>query len=131
MQVRLETRVEVDGATFWFGATDRTLAPLLVLFRAHREETGQDRIDEGQLPPHLLAPACALFVEGVRRWEGVMDAEGRPLECTAASVGDFPTLQKIQVAAAYLNTWAALQGNGSGSGERGTTPTRPGPTSGS
>jgi hypothetical protein len=116
MQVRLETRVEVDGATFWFGATDRTLAPLLILFKAHLAETGQETLDEGKLPAHMIAPACALFIEGLRRWEGVTDGEGRPLECTAATVGDFPTLQKIRVAAAYLNTWAELQGNGSGSG---------------
>ena len=116
MRVRLETRVEVDGATFWFGAADQTLGPLVGLFKARLAETGEETLDETQLPPDMIAPLCALFMEGVRRWEGVIGEEGLELFCTPLAMRDFPTMQKLQVAAAYLNTWAALQGNAPPSG---------------
>jgi len=116
MQVRLETRVEVEGATFWFGATDRTLGPLIAWLRLRVARTGEETLDEKDLPPEIITHMAELFTEGVKRWEGVTDEDGKPLDCNPLTILGFPTLQKITVAAAYLNEWGRLQGNARASG---------------
>lgn len=126
MDALLYVEVEVDGATFLFGAADRATARLMgdtrelveIRARTKRKELGraltdEERqelavIEEADLPGNMYESLCEIFVEGVRGWNGVRDlakpnGDGgyEPLPCTPETIREFPAQQKVVVVSAY------------------------------
>ena len=126
MDVLLTVEVEVDGATFRFGAADRAMGRLmqdveaLVEARARMREAELGRelmeeerrafavVEEADLPDTLFASLCEMFIEGVRGWSGVRDLS-RPnetgdfaeLPCTPETIREFPSDLKVKVVEAW------------------------------
>lgn len=144
MQIRLKTRVEVDGATFWFGAADAELlrasealqvaTPIILA-----EALGDDWEKIGEMPEEEIAKKaaeidigerhltsevkqafCALFVAAVVAWEGVTDDDGKPLPHSDAANRDFPTDQKVKVVCEFFNERRRLLGEESAPGKQAT-----------
>lgn len=90
----LTVKVEALGGVFWFGAADQAMARIAGL--------GMASFDTVAPPAEMIAPLCELAVEGIRDWEGVEDERGRAISCTPATVRELPPLDKVQIAAAYL-----------------------------
>jgi hypothetical protein len=135
MDVLLTVEVEVDGATFRFGAADRATARAmgdvqqLVEIEARKREattgtkvTEEEReriavIAEQDLPANWYHTLCEMFVEGVRGWEGVADlsrpketGDGyEPLPCTPQTIREFPPDLKVRIAGAYHRERARLE----------------------
>jgi len=157
MDALLTVRVEVDGATFEFGAADRATARAMgdvqqlvdIEVRRREAETGkpvtpEERqqiavIAEDDLPPNLYQTLCEMFVEGVRGWEGVADmsrpretGDGYyPLPCTPETIREFPPELKVKVATKWRWQRALLEQKKGPVAEPASRPASDAPTSGS
>ena len=136
MKLRLSTRVECDGAEFWFadGLADAELlsaigalgaaVPLIMTAASGMdfeaigkltEEEIKEKFENLELTTDLLPPDvglrfCELFAAAVTRWECVTDAEGEPLLWSGKQAAEFPTEQKIEVVCEYFNERRKLLG---------------------
>ena len=106
-------RIEALGAVFVFGSTDAAMAAIAREVEALRTQgVDVEQLSLSETPLQLLEPICALFVECVEEWEGVVDPIGNPVPCTREARARFPLADKVAVATAYLEQYQALEGNG-------------------
>jgi len=110
--------VEALGAKFLWGSADKAASRLADSARKAQKHADTDALTEGQT--ELL---CALFVEGVRMWEGVVDEKGAPLPCTEENRKAIPSGDKVTAAVAYLGAFAELEQRKALSGEQPTAST--------
>lgn len=127
MQIRLKTRVEVDGATFWFGAADDELlaaieiltlsAPVIAVNLLGQEFEEIAKMTEEEIiaqcegrdpePKHLPGGVhqafCKLFVAAVEKWEGVTDEDDETMEWSPEHIAGFPTEKKVAVVCELFN----------------------------
>jgi membrane carboxypeptidase/penicillin-binding protein PbpC len=144
MHIRLRTRVEVDGARFWFGSADAELivassglqaaAPIILTVAMDgdlnatndmtaeeiAEKVGEVEITEDMIPAAAQEAFCRLFSAAVVEWEGVVDEDGEPVECLADTVAAFPTEKKVKVVCEYFNERGRLVVKERTLGEQGT-----------
>jgi hypothetical protein len=144
MQIRLKTRVEVDGAQFWFGVADDALleavnmlavaAPLIAMevlgldLEAFGEMTDEEALalSEGKdfepkhLPGEVKQAFCRLFVAGVQDWKGVMGEDGEPWKFAPDRLEGFPTDEKVAVVCEYMIERKRTSKKESGPGEQDT-----------
>jgi len=104
----LWTRVEHDGAAFWFGAADSELLEVGAACGVLAARTGKTTFEAHEVPADVAEVFCRFFVAAVRKWEGVTDGDGNEVACTREAVREFPTEAKIEVVAAYFAAREAL-----------------------
>lgn len=117
----VEPRIEIEalGAVWKWAHPDNAMAELasIVEQNAGLELQIDDELDveemwekmPGEAKQSLYPVLPRMFLEGVVAWEGVEDADGEPLPCTAENRRAIPTQDKIQVAALYLAEVQDLQ----------------------
>lgn len=114
---------------FWFGATDKSFPRVLMAVQA-LAHSGIDieNLDVNAVPPQLAGILCELVIEGVRRWEGVENEDGGPLDCTPEAVAELPTVDKIIIGGTYLVAWGELEEKKSALNSPPTSSTAPEPS---
>lgn len=106
MKFVLGTPVEVDDATFWFLPCAGVEAEIAAFYKQHaaQAENGEVTYDleADTVPPEIAALFEKLFVQACRRWIGVEDEDGKPLECTTATREAAPTEVKLRAVLTYF-----------------------------
>lgn len=114
-QPTLSLAVDWNDATFTFAAGGADAA--WAAFTAHCTAMGMLAINLDTTPPAVMESMARLFVDGVRSWSGVLDANGGTLQCTKENRQAIPFEDKIAIVATYLQARQAVDTKEKGSGE--------------
>lgn len=115
----LTVKVEALGGVFYFGAADQAMARIAEIVM----DIGS--FDTGNVPAEMIEPLCALAVQGIKDWEGVEDERGRQVSCTEATKAAIPTMDKVQIATAYLLAMQTLEEKKGSADEQPTSSSEP------
>ncbi len=116
----LVLHVEAKGATWLFQSADRALAKLMGTLEVQDGEAVA--LDTNRLNPEQMDALLDAWNEGLVGWEGVSDPDpakrGSPLPFNARNKQLIPTVDKLEIAAAFLEQSLELQVGKTMSGER-------------
>ncbi len=100
--------VETDGAEWTFG--EPITGAELLAYCAQQART----VDPEALTASQARAFHTYFMEAIRGWDGLEDAQGQPVPFSEATAREIPMLLKVAAVIACLERRSELEGNASG-----------------